>query len=964
MSNEENDTPAVTPADTPHHVVYRRPTYSEDTTNQLISFRLPNRYSPPPSTAIPVAPSLPLPYLPSDYQPSPSSSKHIVISPSSSLAQQMHTNYTSTSASSSASSSSRQRSRSTGNFLGDVGNNNNYSNNNNTNFMPSSTHQYHRPYTVFDEDTSYERQQHFELVPYREWTVILRNEESGNAVLYNKDSQEVSVQRYMQGTLPTSTRMESSSEAAECPLCHRPYPENDQASNTQPTYMDRNYFRLLRAPPMESPRTSADNTPRTTQGSQQPADDLFDGSSTSTSSSTLHLNANAINQGYYSNFFIELRKLGRGFRGSVYLCEHVLDGVKLGKYAIKKVAIGNNHSWLVKMLREVHLLERLHHPNIVNYKHSWLEYDSLTAFGPKVPCLFILMECANGGNLEEYLEPEISPEEQQQQQQQQQKENGQKKSSKEIKRERIKRLLQQQDEYEAETQNKQPIQTQKRLLSMAEISSLFLDIVQGLAHLHQQNIVHRDLKPPNLLLKWDDRRRGSEVFNIPRVLISDFGECEDLEGAPDSDRTGATGTMEFMAPEHVRLDSHGRNTVEYCSKADMWSLGMVLYYLCYSRLPYSNVQDVDVLREEILAFKEVNFPRSRFDIFPDTTKPGVAAMMENMKRQHATDIPQEFKILIRLLLSTDPAKRPSCQEILSKLGHVKFDHHQDISTGDWKQPNGSTQQSPPSSPLSPSVSSPTPSSYEASSTSAAVAAASSSRFQEAAAPFNTLLVERRRFSSPSASVSPSTWGIHPTSSDPSPSPQDTQELDDTVDIYASDGSMGLAPITDLDRKIRTVVLDDVSSTEEDEDTEMEYTPPRSRETTNDTEGYQGSSKRSNTQTANMDRHTGFFSAEPSSAHGMRKRQKKSSTDDSPPLLLLNSPKSYYASLLHNDNVNHHILKTITAVFKVATCTYPCLPYSSKPWIFYPFAIVGDPLDLAYLDGVADEWDLYVCLLML
>lgn len=90
----------------------------------------------------------------------------------------------------------------------------------------------------------------------------------------------------------------------------------------------------------------------------------------------------------------------------------------------------------------------------------------------------------------------------------------------------------------------------------------------------------------------------------PRVLISDFGECEDLEGAPDSDRTGATGTMEFMAPEHVRLDSHGRNTVEYSSKADMWSLGMVLYYLCYSRLPYSNVQDVDLLREEILAFRE------------------------------------------------------------------------------------------------------------------------------------------------------------------------------------------------------------------------------------------------------------------------------------------------------------------------------------------------------------------------
>ena len=61
--------------------------------------------------------------------------------------------------------------------------------------------------------------------------------------------------------------------------------------------------------------------------------------------------------------------------------QHELDGVKLGKYAVKKVAVGNNHSWLVKMLREVHLLERLHHPNIINYKHAWLEYNRLTPFG-------------------------------------------------------------------------------------------------------------------------------------------------------------------------------------------------------------------------------------------------------------------------------------------------------------------------------------------------------------------------------------------------------------------------------------------------------------------------------------------------------------------------------------------------------------------------------------------------------
>lgn len=207
--------------------------------------------------------------------------------------------------------------------------------------------------------------------------------------------------------------------------------------------------------------------------------------------------------------------MGKGFRGSVFLCEHMLDGVKLGKYAIKKVAIGNNHPWLVRMLREVHLLERLRHPNIVTYKHSWLEYNRLTPFGPEVPCLFILMECANGGNLEEYFEPHIK---------QDNKTNGKeaadgggeagggtkqrKLSRQELKRERIRKQYQEQQSFEQEHDVSSPtLNIDKRLLTMTEIWSLFLDIVQGLAHLHQQNIVHRDLKPPNLLLQYDIRNR-------------------------------------------------------------------------------------------------------------------------------------------------------------------------------------------------------------------------------------------------------------------------------------------------------------------------------------------------------------------------------------------------------------------------------------------------------------------------
>jgi len=83
----------------------------------------------------------------------------------------------------------------------------------------------------------------------------------------------------------------------------------------------------------------------------------------------------------------------------------------------------------------------------------------------------------------------------------------------------------------------------------------------------------------------------------------------------------------------------------------MWSLGMVLYFLCYSRLPYSQIEDVDLLRQEIRQFKTITIP--------EDDGPGGRV------------IPKDLKILIRVLLSTDKAKRPSCEDILLTLSQQR-----------------------------------------------------------------------------------------------------------------------------------------------------------------------------------------------------------------------------------------------------------------------------------------------------
>lgn len=96
-------------------------------------------------------------------------------------------------------------------------------------------------------------------------------------------------------------------------------------------------------------------------------------------------------RGYYERFFREEGRLGMGAEGSVYLATHVIGGSVLGKYpsfsrapakysangsgtyAVKKIAVGRSKSYLVKMLREVRLLEALRHPNIIPYHHSWID---------------------------------------------------------------------------------------------------------------------------------------------------------------------------------------------------------------------------------------------------------------------------------------------------------------------------------------------------------------------------------------------------------------------------------------------------------------------------------------------------------------------------------------------------------------------------------------------------------------
>ena len=88
------------------------------------------------------------------------------------------------------------------------------------------------------------------------------------------------------------------------------------------------------------------------------------------------------------------------------------------------------------------------------------------------------------------------------------------------------------------------------------------------------NSTNTSKKPPNLLLQF------TQDSELPHILMSDFGESEVLSAQKQQERTGATGTLEFMPPELLEKDSQGRYREEHSLKADIWSLGVVLYFLC------------------------------------------------------------------------------------------------------------------------------------------------------------------------------------------------------------------------------------------------------------------------------------------------------------------------------------------------------------------------------------------------
>jgi WD40 repeat protein/serine/threonine protein kinase len=116
-------------------------------------------------------------------------------------------------------------------------------------------------------------------------------------------------------------------------------------------------------------------------------------------------------------------------------------------------------------------------------------------------------------------------------------------------------------------------------LQLKEVLRIGMQIAQGLAAAHAQGLVHRDIKPANILLE----------NGVEQVKITDFGLARPVKDASITLPGIIAGTPQFMAPEQARAGPIDR-------RADLFSLGSVLYTLCTGQPPFVSGDPLAVLR--------------------------------------------------------------------------------------------------------------------------------------------------------------------------------------------------------------------------------------------------------------------------------------------------------------------------------------------------------------------------------
>jgi serine/threonine protein kinase len=170
--------------------------------------------------------------------------------------------------------------------------------------------------------------------------------------------------------------------------------------------------------------------------------------------------------------------------------------------------------------------------------------------------------------------------------------------------------------------------------------TFFRQIMSAISYCHEFNICHRDLKPENILLTSDGT-----------VKVADFGMAA-LHQTTSHRLHTACGSPHYAAPELLKAKQYRGD------RADMWSMGVILYAMLAARLPFDD-PDLRVMLAK--------------------TKKGEYEMPEFLSL--------EAKDLIRRILQVNPDRRITMREMWRHPLVHKYEYIDNFDSADGQPPD-------------------------------------------------------------------------------------------------------------------------------------------------------------------------------------------------------------------------------------------------------------------------------------
>ena len=249
--------------------------------------------------------------------------------------------------------------------------------------------------------------------------------------------------------------------------------------------------------------------------------------------------------------------IGKGAYATVKICKNKITQEKFAMKIYEKKILNDNIKKKC-ILREIEILKKLNHPNIVKL------YDTII----NDKNILLIQELVNGISLRDF--------------------------------------------YNKEIRNQKNISEKKYKI----LTLIFKQIFSAFDYIHKKNIFHRDIKLENILLTKNYEIKiidfGFGLYN-PRNYLQKF----------------FCGTPNYMAPEIIMKKEYD------CQKADMWSLGILLYKLFCADFPFKGKDEKDLYRHII---------KGKYKI-----------------KEY---VPDFIKIIIDKILRPKPYQRINCDQIL------------------------------------------------------------------------------------------------------------------------------------------------------------------------------------------------------------------------------------------------------------------------------------------------------------